>query len=54
MAETKFTKHLVWLQCEECNSQNYHKRKNKKSVKRKLKLKKYCPNCKKHTVHEES
>ncbi|MDR0739892.1 MAG: 50S ribosomal protein L33 [Mycoplasmataceae bacterium] len=41
------------LVCSECNARNYHIIVNKYKEKR-LKLRKYCPNCKKVTVHKES
>ncbi len=43
----------VILQCSECKSRNYTVIKNKKKLKEKLNLKKYCPVCKKHTLHKE-
>ena len=54
MAEGKFSKQLVKLRCDECGKLNYRTRKNKKSVDRKLELKKYCKHCQKHTLHKES
>ena len=33
---------------------NYDSQKNKKNNPERIELKKYCPNCKKHTVHKES
>ncbi len=44
---------LVGLTCEVCNKQNYVVEKNKVNTTTGLKLKKYCNNCKKHTVHKE-
>ncbi|MDE6477126.1 MAG: 50S ribosomal protein L33 [Mycoplasmoidaceae bacterium] len=41
------------LVCEECNSRNYHIQRNKVSEKR-LELRKYCPKCKKTTLHKET
>ena len=43
----------VPLVCSECNSRNYHVKKEKTNTKR-LELKKYCPKCKKTTIHKES
>lgn len=54
MAQGKFTENLVKLRCGECKKQNYFKHKNKKTVERKLELKKYCEWCRKHTLHKES
>ncbi|AEH50938.1 50S ribosomal protein L33 [Pseudothermotoga thermarum] len=42
----------VALKCSECGRRNYYKDKNKNS-KVKLSLRKYCPFCNKHTVHNE-
>lgn len=44
---------LVGLVCEVCNSQNYVTEKNKVNTTEALKLKKYCRNCRKRTVHKE-
>ncbi len=44
---------LIRMQCTECKEYNYHTNKNIKKLKEKLELKKYCPKCKKHTVHRE-
>ncbi|MBT5337973.1 50S ribosomal protein L33 [Candidatus Falkowbacteria bacterium] len=45
---------LIKLQCSECRSINYHSRRNKKKIKEKLILKKYCKKCKIHTSHKET
>lgn len=44
---------LVKLVCEECKSENYYTDKNKKLNPERIEFKKYCPKCKKHTVHKE-
>ncbi|MCD6442601.1 MAG: 50S ribosomal protein L33 [Thermotogae bacterium] len=44
--------HIV-LACTVCKSRNYHTTKNKQRMKNKLELKKYCPKCRKHTLHRE-
>ena len=54
MAQGKFTEQVVRLRCTACKHVNYHVRKNKKSVERKLEFKKYCQWCKKSTPHKES
>ena len=43
----------VPLICSECNSRNYHVKKEKSSPER-LELKKYSPKCKKTTINKES
>jgi large subunit ribosomal protein L33 len=42
------------LACEECKRRNYQTYKNKKNTAERLELKKYCPFCRKHTVHKET
>ncbi len=44
----------IILACEECKRRNYYTKKNKSNTKDKLEIKKYCPFCKKHTVHRET
>ncbi len=44
---------LFGLICEMCGSQNYVTEKNKVNTTSAVKLKKYCPKCRKHTVHKE-
>jgi len=45
---------IVTLGCQECKRRNYSTMKNKKNTPDKLKLKKYCPHCRKHTAHKET
>ena len=45
---------MVVLACEECKERNYTTTKNKKNNKERLELNKYCPKCKKTTVHKET
>ena len=44
----------VKMECTECKNRNYDTTKNKKHHSERLELKKYCPFCKKHTVHRET
>ena len=44
---------LVKLVCEECKNENYYTDKNKKLNPERIEFKKYCPKCRKHTVHKE-
>jgi len=39
--------------CTECKSQNYISQRNKINTTEKVSLKKYCPKCRKHTLHKE-
>ncbi|MFA6193543.1 MAG: 50S ribosomal protein L33 [Parcubacteria group bacterium] len=45
---------LIKLKCEVCKSVNYHSTRNKKKIKEKIALKKFCKKCRKHTPHKES
>ncbi|MBF0184557.1 MAG: 50S ribosomal protein L33 [Magnetococcales bacterium] len=44
---------LISLGCEECKRRNYTTDKNKKNKPEKMALKKFCPFCRKHTLHKE-
>ncbi|HCO11609.1 MAG TPA: 50S ribosomal protein L33 [Desulfonauticus sp.] len=44
----------ILLACTDCKRRNYSTTKNKKNNPSKLELKKFCPHCKKHTLHKES
>lgn len=44
----------VTLRCSECKERNYFTVKNKKNTTERLEMKKYCPRCRKHTVHNET
>ncbi|PIR94125.1 50S ribosomal protein L33 [Candidatus Falkowbacteria bacterium CG10_big_fil_rev_8_21_14_0_10_39_11] len=44
---------LVKLQCTDCRSINYQSQRNKKKLKDKLELKKFCNTCRNHTQHKE-
>lgn len=45
---------LIKFECTECHRINYHSKKNKKLLKDRLELKKFCKWCKKHTLHKET
>jgi len=45
---------IITLACTECKERNYTSTKNRKNDPGRLELKKYCPRCKKHTVHREA
>jgi large subunit ribosomal protein L33 len=45
-------RNFVTLACSECKSRNYHTTKNKKKTER-FETKKFCPSCRKHTLHKE-
>jgi large subunit ribosomal protein L33 len=43
----------ITLQCGECKRRNYSATRNKKKQTDKLEIKKFCPFCRKHTLHKE-
>ena len=44
----------ITLRCNECKQRNYNTTKNKKNTPDRLEMTKYCPFCRKHTVHSET
>ena len=51
---TKSTRMKITFAGTEGKNRNYDSFKNKRNDPDRLELKKYCPTCKKHTVHKES
>ncbi|MFH1255652.1 MAG: 50S ribosomal protein L33 [bacterium] len=45
---------MIKMECTVCKRVNYFSRKNKKTLKNRLELKKLCAHCKKHTLHKET
>jgi large subunit ribosomal protein L33 len=54
MAKAKRADSLIALKCSVCKRRNYYTHKNKKSVERKIDLKKYCNWCRLATSHKET
>ena len=44
----------ITLRCSECKQRNYNTNKNTKNDPDRLEMNKYCPFCRKHTVHNET
>jgi large subunit ribosomal protein L33 len=44
----------ITLACSECKQRNYDTMKNKKNDPDRLEMNKYCPFCRKHTLHKET
>jgi large subunit ribosomal protein L33 len=42
------------LECQTCKRRNYSNTKNKRTTPEKVKLKKYCAFCRRHTEHKET
>lgn len=45
---------MIKFECSECKNINYYSSKNKKILKNRLELSKFCETCKKHTAHKET
>lgn len=45
---------LIKLECTQCRKVNYHSTKNKKTIKARLELMKFCKTCKARTSHKET
>ena len=54
MAKKKGSRVTVGLICTECNSRNYLTERNKVNTEEKLRLPKFCRNCRKKTDHKEN
>jgi large subunit ribosomal protein L33 len=44
----------ITLACTECKEQNYTSEKNRRNDASRLELRKYCPRCRRHTLHRET
>jgi len=44
----------ITLSCTECKNRNYNTTKEKKNHPERMETKKYCPFCRKHTLHRET
>ncbi|MBI5654531.1 50S ribosomal protein L33 [Candidatus Uhrbacteria bacterium] len=45
---------MIKLECTACRRVNYHSKKNKKTLKTRLELKKFCRHCKQTQPHKET
>jgi len=54
MAKSKDVRPVITLACSDCKERNYTTQKNRRNDQGRLELKKFCPRCRKHTVHKES
>ncbi|MBN1439046.1 MAG: 50S ribosomal protein L33 [Anaerolineales bacterium] len=54
MAKSKDVRPVITLACSDCKERNYTTQKNRRNDQGRLELKKFCPRCRKHTLHKES
>lgn len=45
---------VITLACTECKEQNYTTEKNRRNDPGRLEFRKFCPRCRKHTLHRET
>ena len=45
---------VILLACTECKERSYATEKNKKNDPQRLELRRYCPRCRRHTLHREA
>ena len=54
MAKAKGDRIIIHLACSDCRERTYTTEKNKKNDPNRLELRRYCPRCRRHTLHRES
>jgi large subunit ribosomal protein L33 len=54
MAKAAENRPVITLACTECKDRSYSTTKNKKNDPNRIELKKYCPRCRRHTLHREA
>lgn len=52
--EVEVVRTKITLACTECQNRNYNLTKDKKTHPERMETKKYCPFCRKHTLHKET
>ncbi|MBM4403370.1 MAG: 50S ribosomal protein L33 [Candidatus Cloacimonetes bacterium] len=45
---------IIILACEECKNRNYTTTRNKRKHPNRMELKKFCPSCRRHTLHKQT
>ncbi len=45
---------VITLACSECKERNYTTQKNRRNDPGRIEFKKFCPRCRKHTLHRET
>jgi large subunit ribosomal protein L33 len=44
---------IIILACEDCKNRNYTTTRNKRKHPNRMEIKKFCPTCRKHTLHKQ-
>ena len=53
-SKKKDARPVITLQCGDCKERNYTTEKNRRNDPNRLEFKKFCPRCRKHTLHRET
>jgi large subunit ribosomal protein L33 len=53
-SKAKAIRPTITLACMVCKEQNYTSEKNRRNDPNRMEIKKYCPRCRRHTVHRET
>ena len=53
-SKKKDVRPVLILACNDCKERNYVTEKNRRNDANRLELNKYCPRCRKHTLHREA
>ena len=54
MASKKDVRPTITLACSDCKERNYTTEKNRRNDPNRIEVKKFCPRCRKHTLHRET
>ena len=54
MAKAAENRPVIQLACTGCRERTYTTEKNKKNDPNRLELRRYCPRCRRHTLHRET
>jgi large subunit ribosomal protein L33 len=53
-SKKKDVRPVITLACGECKERTYTTEKNRRNDPGRMEIKKYCPRCRKHTLHRET
>ncbi|MGA9397066.1 MAG: 50S ribosomal protein L33 [Anaerolineaceae bacterium] len=53
-SKKKDVRPVITLACSECKERTYTTEKNRRNDPNRMEMNKYCPRCKKHTLHRET
>ena len=54
MASKKDVRPIITLACDVCKERNYTTEKNRRNDPNRIEFNKFCPRCRKHTLHRET